>query len=400
MNVEEAKVAWITPILGRADKLLYMGPLLRGLASHCREFHVFTAEFGGDAHGGGFPITCGGGIRRVRRKTTTDGIPLALPLVDPSILRCIHSYRPDLMIVTEFGLLTLYSSILGLLRRNVKMLLVVENRPIRAGSSWRAGIRRWLRRLMAHRADAVLTNNASGREYLTRELHVPESRIVCRPYLVSDMASRLINPGKTKAPARHVPGEPVHFLYVGRLIPSKGLHYALRASAALLPAYRDQFHLDIVGDGEQRTELEHFCVETGLSGHVRFHGHQPYESLETFYRNADVFLFPTLQDYRALVSFEAISAGLAMLVSIYDGSVGETVAEGLNGYSFEPRDTTRLTELMQRYIEKPQLIEDFSRRSLQMATPYTLDNAIGALLAACRLALADTGDEGITPERK
>jgi glycosyltransferase involved in cell wall biosynthesis len=386
MDVKEARVAWITPILGRADKLLYMGPLLRALASRCREFHVFTAEFGGDAQSAGFPITRGGAIRRVYRGMTADGIPLALPLIGPSILRSIHRYRADLMIVTEFSMLSLYSILLGLLRRKVKMLLIVENRPVSVEAGWKSHVRRSLRRLVVRHADAMLTNSASGKDYLIQQLHAPESRIVCRPYLVSDMASHLVHGSEVVAPARRrAANAPIHFLYVGRLIPSKGVRYALQACKGLLPSCHDRFRLDIVGEGEQRAELERWCAESGLSEHVRFHGQQPYESLKTFYRNADVFLFPTLLDYRALVSFEAISAGLAMLVSIHDGSVSETVAEGMNGYTFE------LTELMRRYIDEPQLIEEFSRQSLAMAVPYTLDNAIDALLAACRLALADNG---------
>jgi glycosyltransferase involved in cell wall biosynthesis len=183
------------------------------------------------------------------------------------------------------------------------------------------------------------------------------------------------------------------------LIPSKGLQYALAAFAGLLSCRRYQFRFDIVGDGEQRRNLEQLCTDLGLSDHVRFHGQQPYESLENFYRCAHVFLFPTLLDYRALVSFEAISAGLAMLVSVHDGSVTETVADGLNGYLFEPKDTGRLTELIKRLIDDPEKIEAFSRKSLDMAKPYTLTAAIDAIETAGELALAGRADHPDSPIR-
>jgi glycosyltransferase involved in cell wall biosynthesis len=193
--------------------------------------------------------------------------------------------------------------------------------------------------------------------------------------------------GNTRS-KRHHKNEPIHFLYVGRLIQSKGLHHAIDAFARLKEKHSGKFLFDIVGDGPYRSVLEDQVRRLGLQNHVCFHGQQPYDNLAELYRAADVFLFPTLMDYRSLVCFEAMSAGLPILSSIHDGGAIETVREGENGYTFDPLEHRNLSELMSRFIEQPELIGKFSEKSKIMSSDYTLPRAIESVVIASNLALA------------
>ena len=389
MDAREAKAAWVTPMLGRNGNLLYMGPLLKGLSMAYRQFHVFTVEFGGDTRSAGFDITSMGFIKRINQDVTRDGVPTAIPLISPAILTKLYRYKPDLLILNEFSMLTIYCMLLSLVLRRTKILLIVENRPIITASSLSRGIRKNLRRLIARNADAVLTNNDYGKSYLIEELGVEESRIICRPYLISDMSQYIstVEGGETRHKV-HDKNEPIRFLYVGRLIQSKGLHHALQAFNHLKNRYSGKFLFDIVGDGPYRSILDTQVQQLGLQEHVYFHGQQPYQSLADLYRGADVFLFPTLMDYRSLVCFEAMSAGLPILASIHDGGAVETVKEGENGYTFDPLDHRNLAELMSRFIEHPEQIGQFSSKSKVMSEVYTLPRAVESVVIASNLALA------------
>jgi glycosyltransferase involved in cell wall biosynthesis len=187
---------------------------------------------------------------------------------------------------------------------------------------------------------------------------------------------------------QHTGTRPVRFLYVGQLIPRKGLHCALTACGRLLPKYAGRFVYQIVGDGPTRSQLEQQAKALGLIDHIEFVGHQAYEDVCRFYSQADVFLFPTLTDYRALVPFEALSSGLPILASIHDGGACETVHHGENGFAFDPLEPSQLARYMAEFIDQPQLIAKFSASSLKLAKDYTVARAVSTLLKGCQLAFA------------
>jgi glycosyltransferase involved in cell wall biosynthesis len=393
MDVVEAKVAWVTLRLGRNGNLLYMGPLLKGISKACKAFRVFTVEFAGDCNGAAFDITCAGSIRLINQGVTPDGVPTGIPLVSPAIMKEVFRYKPDLLILNEFGLLTVYGMLLSLILRRARTLLVVENCPVAVGSSLSKAIRRRFRRVIARNADAILTNNSTSRSYLIEQLGVDQARIISRAYLVSDMSQyNGLQEDSTSESAVRRPDDALHFLYVGRLIQLKGLHHALKAFHHLKKTHPGRFMFDIVGDGPDRSALEAQTRDLELQDHVCFHGHQRYDFLAKLYRKADVFLFPTLMDYRSLVCFEAMSIGLPILASIHDGGSVETVQNGENGFTFNPLDHEDLAELMSRFIDQPALIGQFSAKSRVMAKDYTLPRAIEAVVIACNLALAPRRD--------
>lgn len=114
--------------------------------------------------------------------------------------------------------------------------------------------------------------------------------------------------------ARRCPqGDPLRFLYVGRLVPSKGVAYALEALGRLKAAGRDRWSFDVLGDGEERLRLDSLVRMHGLEAQVRLHGRLPRARVDDFYRDADLFLFPSLREPSGNVVFEALSHGLPVL---------------------------------------------------------------------------------------
>ena len=104
---------------------------------------------------------------------------------------------------------------------------------------------------------------------------------------------------------------PLRLLFVGRLIRTKGVRDAVRAMAQL----RDVAAvLDVIGDGPEREVCEALVAELGLAGRVRFHGRLPREEIDAYYRDADLFVFPSYREPGGNVAFEAMSFGLPLIV--------------------------------------------------------------------------------------
>ncbi len=106
----------------------------------------------------------------------------------------------------------------------------------------------------------------------------------------------------------HVPREATLLLYVGRLAHEKNTATLFAAFRILARRYPRRFHLLVIGDGTQRPELQALIAD-----HPDQVTHVPYcaeaTQLACFYRAADLFVHPGVQETFGLVTLEAQACG-------------------------------------------------------------------------------------------
>jgi glycosyltransferase involved in cell wall biosynthesis len=95
-------------------------------------------------------------------------------------------------------------------------------------------------------------------------------------------------------------------LFVGRLLPWKGMRLAL---AALVEEPASQWRLDVYGDGPERPTLERMAARLGLSERVTFHGLRPRAEILDALSTVDALLFPSLHDAAGWSVGEALALG-------------------------------------------------------------------------------------------
>jgi glycosyltransferase involved in cell wall biosynthesis len=143
-------------------------------------------------------------------------------------------------------------------------------------------------------------------------------------------------------------------LFVGRIIRSKGVRDAIRALASLsgLP----QVTLDVVGDGEDRSECEAEARALGVADRVRFHGWMPRAAVDRLYREADAFIFPSFREPTGIVIIEAMSYGLPVVAADYGGPAELVGADtGVRVPLVDPEHyATALAEAMRGLARDPQ----------------------------------------------
>jgi glycosyltransferase involved in cell wall biosynthesis len=124
-----------------------------------------------------------------------------------------------------------------------------------------------------------------------------------------------------EATDRTARSEPLRLLYVGRLVRTKGARDLIRALGLVrdLPVV-----LDVVGVGSDRETCAELVDDLGLRDRVAFHGRLNRSEVDEFYRNADVFVFPSYREAGGIVVTEAMSHGLPVIVS-NRGGPGNTV---------------------------------------------------------------------------
>ncbi|MEM6537311.1 MAG: glycosyltransferase family 4 protein [Pseudomonadota bacterium] len=159
-----------------------------------------------------------------------------------------------------------------------------------------------------------------------------------------------------------------NYLVVSRLVHSKGVHAAIDAAARVKEKVQS-FRLDILGDGPERSNLEQRVIDFGLEEYVRFHGHVPRSEVDAFYRNADVFLFPSFREPSGVVVFEAMSWGLPIVAADYGGpeaSVTDEIGMKCRIESYKTF-TDDLTHAMLELASNPEIRSQKGQASLRSA---------------------------------
>jgi len=130
-------------------------------------------------------------------------------------------------------------------------------------------------------------------------------------------------------------------LLVGWLSPNKGISYLLRA-LRYLQENRDDFVLDIVGDGPKRVEYEQMCTELGLQTKVRFHGVKSKQKVAEFMGRCDFFVLPSLWETQSCVLIEAMASGKP-IVATEVGGIPEIVNDEI-GILVSPKNWKALAK--------------------------------------------------------
>ena len=137
-------------------------------------------------------------------------------------------------------------------------------------------------------------------------------------------------------------------LTVALLTPIKGIPYLLKA-LALLRRKRDDFILDIVGDGPNRAEYEELTHKLGLQDIVHFHGLKTKQEVAEFMRKANIFVLPSEWENLPCVIIEAMASGLP-IVATNVGGIPEIVNNEV-GILVPPKNVLALVEALNKMLD-------------------------------------------------
>ncbi len=119
-------------------------------------------------------------------------------------------------------------------------------------------------------------------------------------------------------------------LFVGRLIPRKGLTYLVEAAKHIVKEYSQILFL-IVGDGPLKQHLLLHIKETKLASNFVFLGDVKEKLLPALYNCADVFVLPSIQEGQGIALLEA-QATAKPVVAFNVGGIGEAVLDKETGF--------------------------------------------------------------------
>lgn len=158
-----------------------------------------------------------------------------------------------------------------------------------------------------------------------------------------------------------------YFLYVGRFDQCKNLPRLLDSYGSYRRTVDNPWSLLLVGSGELHESIsERNCPGIILPGYIQF------TDMVKFLALASCLCLPSLWEHWGLVVLEATACGIPVLASSRCGSVPELVIDGWNGWTFEPEDTAKLSELLVHihHLDDGKLRE-MGKRGQSLAEPYS-----------------------------
>jgi len=178
------------------------------------------------------------------------------------------------------------------------------------------------------------------------------------------------------------PGRPV-ILFASKL-------QSRKRCSDLLEAYRNLSagrgiepfpYLVIVGDGEERAELESRSWAYGLDG-VRFCGFRNQSELPGFFDLATVFVLPSRHEPWGLIVNEVMNAGQAVIVSDDVGCQPDLITDGVEGCVFPAGDVAALTDALRRVLATPETAAKMGERGLERIRRWSFEEDICGLRQA------------------
>ena len=188
-----------------------------------------------------------------------------------------------------------------------------------------------------------------------------------------------VDPSNLGIPRQLVPGQQKpgmyekNIIFIGRLVPEKGVQVLLEAFFRLCP--RDKgLRLLVAGIGPYDNHLKALAGELGIADRVVFLGFLDEDRRNDFLKQADVAVFPSLYEPFGIVALEAMAAQVPVIVSD-TGGLSEVVAHGIDGYKVPPGRPDLLAYYIQEVLANPGLARELTRQAWKkVLTVYDWQN--------------------------
>jgi N-acetyl-alpha-D-glucosaminyl L-malate synthase BshA len=158
-------------------------------------------------------------------------------------------------------------------------------------------------------------------------------------------------------------------LYVGNLLPVKGVHFLLEAFQRV--SRKDEsLRLVLVGDGPLRSSLEKRVEELGLGGKVHFVGRRPHEEIPVWLGAADAVVLTSLSEGLPSILLESMGAGRPMVATDV-GGIREVLQDGVTGFLAPARDVEAIGDRLESLLLDDARLKAMGTAALEASARFT-----------------------------
>ncbi len=267
----------------------------------------------------------------------------------------LKNENPDVIIVSGFSSATIKVFLYSLIKRTP---YIIWNGSIAKKGRKDSFIRTLQRRLLTSFATAFVAYGSKAKEYLIK-LGASENQV----FISTNTVDTSYFETATNDCRLSIDDDGLnHFLYLGYLVPRKNVGLLIDM-ANNLQKQRNDFCIDVIGDGESREQLELKVKNLGLSQFVKFHGFKQKHELPPYFAQTKALLFQTDFDIWGLVLNEAMAAGVPCLSSVNAGASSDLIKNGYNGFIVDYENKSDIIEKINFIIENPEKVIEMGKRA-------------------------------------
>jgi len=231
-------------------------------------------------------------------------------------------------------------------------------------------------KLSIRRAKKIITISNSSKNDIINEYRVLANKVEVIPLGIKDVNASDMN--KSEFIEKYNLKNP-YVLFVGTLQPRKNIAKLVEAFAKLESRIKNQESrtkgLDLVIVGRKGWDYEKILSapdKFGISERVKFLENVTNEDLPLFYKNAEVFVLPSLYEGFGLPILEAMQNECPVVTSNVS-SLPE--AGGDAALYFDPNDTDDIAEKIEKVISDPKLREEMVRKGKEQIKKFSWEKS-------------------------
>jgi len=153
-------------------------------------------------------------------------------------------------------------------------------------------------------------------------------------------------------------------VWVGRMVPEKGLVYLLEAMREVVKHHAD-VKLVLVGDGPLKNDLSNFVYKKNLQKNVIFFGVRSHEEVSAILSKSSIFVFPSLKEGLPRAVLEAMACGTVVVGANVSG-VKDIITHEHNGILIPPRDPKVLANYIVTLLNDENLRQFLGQNARQL----------------------------------
>jgi glycosyltransferase involved in cell wall biosynthesis len=164
--------------------------------------------------------------------------------------------------------------------------------------------------------------------------------------------------------SRATDSAPLRILFLGNVIPRKGLHTILEAVSSRPSAFRLEVVGSLQADPGYAQKMQAFTTVHGLSSTVHFHGPLDNAPLVELLKSSHVLVVPSSYEGFGIVYLEGMAFGLPA-IGTTAGAASEVISENETGYLISPEDAPALAARLSALAADRALLARLSLNALE-----------------------------------
>lgn len=165
-------------------------------------------------------------------------------------------------------------------------------------------------------------------------------------------------------------------LYLGRIEFDKGLRELLYAIRQIVNGGVNNFHVNIVGDGNNLDEIKNLSASLDINNIVTFMGNESdYNKIKNYYLNSDIYILPSYHEGFPRTLYEAMIFGTP-IISTMVGGIPYIMKPNFNCFEIEPKSIDSIYKTIIYILKNYEQIRHIPQNATKSIKEYLSENSL------------------------